>query len=47
METVDSKMTANEEANGHQRLGEDAFGFMNILGHSLSARSVAVAHSCR
>jgi len=34
-------------ANGHERLGEDAFGFMNILGYSLSARTVAVAHSGR
>ena len=34
-------------ANGHQRFGEDAFGFMNIIRNSLSARSVAVAHPCR
>ena len=34
-------------ANGHERLGEGAFGFMNVSGYSLSARSVAVAHSCR
>ena len=34
-------------ANGHRRFGEDAFEFMNIFGHSQSARSVAVAHPCR
>ena len=37
----------SSRANGHERLGRDTFGFMSILGHSLSARSVAVAHSGR
>jgi len=34
-------------ANGHQRLGDDEFGFMNAFGHIRSARLVAVAHSRR
>ena len=35
------------EATAARLLGDDAFGFMKVLGHSMSAGSVAVAHSSR
>jgi len=35
------------ERTAAERLGFDTIGFMNIIRHSLSARSAAVAHSGR
>jgi hypothetical protein len=35
------------ERTAAERFGFDVDGFMNIIGHILSALSAAVAHSCR
>ena len=46
-EAASGKSKQRVELTAAERLGFDTAGFMNIIRLSLSARSAAVAHSCR